>query len=222
MAGNKKKTTRKPKGKFKIELNLAKALTFGAFVVLAMVWSFILGVFVGRGYNPEDVIPDIARVMPDARQEIPASRILRPEDLDFFDRLRSASPSEQKISAPAREQTAKLTGPDPVIKVQPDPPADPVIKAQPDPPAAPVPIPDTETFIYSYQVGSFQTLNRAAALQKQLAADGISASIADAFIENEPWYRVIVEFESSAPDKVIKKLETHGITQPVFRGKRPS
>ena len=210
-AKNQKKTCKKARGGFKIELNLNKTLTLGGFVIMAMVWSFILGVFVGRGYNPEDVLPDIARILPDSSPGATAPKVLRPEDLDFFDRLRS-SPSGQKTPQPAREPVATLTAPEPAIQ------------ARPDPPAVQDRISEAETFIYSYQVASFQTMQRAANLQQKLMDEGFSAGIADAFIDNEPWYRVIVEFESSdqGSDRFLKKLETHGITRPVFRGKRPS
>jgi hypothetical protein len=210
-AKNQKRTGKKPTGKFRIELSFYKALSLGAFVVLAMIWSFILGVFVGRGYNPEDVIPDIARIIPDSGQEMKAPGVLRLEDLDFFDRLRS-TPAVQRPSAPVREKQAALTQPEPAIRVQ------------PDPPSASAPVPAAETFIYSYQVGSFQTMDRAIDFQKRLGSEGFSASIADAFINNEPWYRVIVEFESSEQGsaRFMDKLESHGIKQPLLRGKRPS
>ncbi len=213
-----KKTTGKPKGKFKIELGLTKTLSLTAFIVLAMVWSFILGVFIGRGYNPEDVLPEIARIMPDANKETSASSILRPEDLDFFDQLRSSpapapAPVQHQTPAPPAEQIVAAVKPEPVIETPPPP-------AQPDVPSAPA----VATFVYSYQVGSFQTMDKAIEMQHQLMSDGIQASIADAFVDNAPWFRVIVEFESTetGSDRFLKQLENHGITQPLFRGKRPS
>ncbi len=204
---NKKKSGRKPAGKFKIELGFTKALSLGAFVVLAMVWAFILGVFVGRGYNPEDVIPEISRVMPDAGHKISVPKVLRPEELEFFDRLKS-SPELPQASSPEKKSTA-------ATKSQPD------IETLPKQPVAPA---EVETFIYSYQVGSFQTIKKATRTQETLMQDGFSASIAQAFVNNEPWYRVIVEFESSEQnsEKMIQKLENLGITRPLFRGRRPS
>lgn len=210
-AKNQKKTAGKPKSKFKFELNFYRALSLGAFVVLAMVWSFILGVFVGRGYNPEDVIPDIARVLPDSAREASAPRVLRPEELEFFDRLRS-TPPVLRTPSPAQEKATASTKPQPTVQTR------------PDPPATPARVPEAETYIYSYQVGSFQKMQSAVELQRQLMNDGFSASIADAFINNEPWFRVIVEFQSSEQNssRIMKKLEAHGIYQPVFRGRRPS
>ena len=210
-AKNHKKKTGKSGGKFKLELGLSKTLSLGAFVVLAMIWSFILGIFVGRGYNPEDMLPDIARIIPDSGQEIKAPGVLRPEDLDFFDRLRSGPESPS---------------PSPRVRETPAAPAEPEapVTVRPDPPAAPAPVPEAETFIYSYQVGSFQTMDRAVDFQQKLGNIGFSASIADAFVNNEPWYRVIVEFESSEQGsaRYMDKLESQGIKQPVLRSKRPS
>ncbi|RQD58450.1 MAG: SPOR domain-containing protein [Desulfonatronovibrio sp. MSAO_Bac4] len=209
-AKNRKKTTAsKPKGKFKIELGFTKALSVGAIVILAMIWSFILGVFIGRGYNPEDVIPDISRIMPEISQDRPVSRVLKPEELEFMDRLRSGSTAKP---APSGQQVAVKSTPDPVIQA---------------PPAAtppPTPAPALEKFTYTYQVGSFQTIQRAGELQEQLMNDGFRASITDAFIGAEPWYRVIVEFQSSEQESksMIRKLEKHGIHEPLLRSKRPS
>lgn len=210
-AKNQKKTAGKSKNKFKFELNFYRTLSLGAFVVLAMVWSFILGVFVGRGYNPEDVIPDIARILPDSDRESSAPRILRPEELEFFDRLRSAPPA-LRTPPPVQEKTTASSQPQPTVQTR------------PDPPAAPAGVPEVETYIYSYQVGSFQKMQSAVELRKQLMNEGFSASIADAFVNNEPWFRVIVEFQSSEQNsrRMMEKLEAHGITQPVFRGRRPS
>lgn len=205
----KKSTPKKSKGPFKIELGLTRALSVGAFIVLAMVWSFILGVFVGRGYNPEDVIPDIARVMPDARTERQAPAVLKPEELEFLDNLRAApaprTPPPQTAARPA------------------PPPPEPVIQRPVEEPA-PRPVPMEDKFVYTYQVGSFQTIERAGELQQQLMNDGFRASIADAFVGAEPWYRVFIEFESSernAQDK-LNKLQKYGITQPLLRRKHPS
>ncbi|MFP4110013.1 MAG: SPOR domain-containing protein [Desulfonatronovibrio sp.] len=203
---NKKKSTQKSTGKFKIELGFTKTLSLGAFVVLAMVWAFILGVFVGRGYNPEDVVPEISRVMPDAGQSISVPKVLRPEELEFFDRLKS---SPEQPQAGSQKQTLARTKLQPDIETPPKKPLDPA---------------EVETFVYSYQVGSFQTIEKATKTQEQLARDGFSASIAQAFVNNEPWYRVIVEFESTDQnsEKMIQKLEDHGISQPLLRGRRPS
>ncbi len=195
-----------------MELNLSRALSLCAFAVLAMVWSFILGVFVGRGYNPEDMLPDMVKVLPDSIKEMPAQKILRPEELDFFYNLRS-TPAEKSIQPGARSQSAALSRPEPPVPVQDDSPV-----SSPEPAAA------VATYIYSYQVGSFQTMNRAIELQQQLMSQGITASISDAFVNDNPWYRVIVEFESTdqGRSRVMQKLRSQGITEPVFRGRRPS
>lgn len=208
---NRKKTTtgKNTKGKFKIELNFTRALSIGALVILSMIWSFILGVFIGRGYNPEDVIPDISRIMPETSQERSVPRVLKPEELEFMDRLRSGSTAQPN---PSKQQVAVKSTPEPVVQT---PPAA-------TPPSAPVPA--AETFTYTYQVGSFQTIQRAGELQEKLMNDGFRASITDAFVGAEPWYRVIVEFQSSEPESrsMIRKLEKHGINKPLLRSKRPS
>ncbi|WP_028574593.1 SPOR domain-containing protein [Desulfonatronovibrio hydrogenovorans] len=209
-ARNQKKKGPKASPGFKLELNFTRALSLGAFIILAVVWSFILGVFIGRGYDPEDVIPDISRIIPDSTEERSVPRVLRPEELEFFDKLRS-TPSQPAPAAPAP--------PAPQARIDPQPRIEP----RPDPAPAPETVP-REKFVYTYQVGSFQTMERAGRLQQMLMDDGITASITKAFAGDEPWFRVIVEFETSAEEApaMMEQLKKHGINQPLFRGKRPS
>ncbi|WP_045214623.1 SPOR domain-containing protein [Desulfonatronovibrio magnus] len=216
---SKKRTTRsKSKSKFKLELGFTKTLSLGAFIILAMVWSFILGVFIGRGYNPEDVIPEIARVMPDSSQRS-VERILTPEELEFLEQLRAGDAPQ---AAPIIDRTPART-PD---RTTPETPVQPAPEPRPEPRPAPAaePQPAVETFIYTYQVGSFQTIERASELQQSLMRDGFTASITDAFVGNEPWYRVLVEFETSSAnaDQMVERIQSHGISNPLLRGKRPS
>ncbi|MCA1743627.1 MAG: SPOR domain-containing protein [Desulfonatronovibrio sp.] len=205
----KKAAAKKTSKKFKIELGFTRFISVCALVILAMIWSFILGVFIGRGYNPQDIIPDISRIMPETNQKTSVSRVLKPEELDFMDRLKSGSTAQP---APSRQQAAVKSAPEPVVKTP------------PKPAPAPAPVPAKEKFTYTYQVGSFQTIERAGELQEKLMNDGFRASITDAFIGSAPWYRVIVEFQSSEQESksMIRKLEKHGISEPLLKNKRPS
>ena len=209
-AKNTKNAGRKKQSGSRLNLQLTpgRTLSLGAFALLAIVWAFILGVFVGRGYNPEDVIPDIVRIMPKDEQPSPADRILRPEELEFFDRLRSAPPSPvQDRPLPVEEPPAsEQESMDTAALTEAHPEADP------------------EIFTYIYQVGSFQNMEGADRLQQNLSNAGFSASITRAFAGNEPWYRVLVEIDSpsSEIEKIKKDLEEMGITQPLLRSRRPS
>lgn len=67
--------------------------------VLGIVWVFILGVLVGRGYKPENAVPQVAQIMPStapsAQQENrEPPTVLKPEDLQFQDTLQGKKPQE--------------------------------------------------------------------------------------------------------------------------------
>jgi len=67
--------------------------------VLGIVWVFILGVLVGRGYKPENAVPQVAQIMPSAPaaaqpENTEAPTVLRPEELHFQDTLQGRKPVE--------------------------------------------------------------------------------------------------------------------------------
>ena len=56
-----------------------------------MCWVFILGILLGRGYRPENAVPQLAQMMPTTEanklpNETPGSepKVLKPEDLTFM------------------------------------------------------------------------------------------------------------------------------------------
>ncbi len=208
MAARNTKNKKKQESRLSLQLTPGKTLTLGGFALLAIVWAFILGVFVGRGYNPENVMPDISRIMPQEEKKQEESRILRPEELDFYERLRSEPAREPS----PQEQPAAPTA---------DPPQDQPLETAALPPE---PEPEAESFVYTFQVGSFQSMERAGGLQQRLYQEGFSASINRAFARDEPWYRVIIEVETtpSKIDNFKQKLGEQGIDQPLLRNKRPS
>ncbi len=208
MATKNTRSKKKNESRSSLELTPRRTASLAAFALLAIVWAFILGVFVGRGYNPEDVLPDLTRIIPEAEEQTETVRILRPEELEFYDRLRL--PPSSTVQAPTLEPEK--------TPVQP-------VQEQEAPVTAPLPpAPEKETFVYTYQVGSFQNMERAGRLQQQLHMEGFSATITKFFVQGEPWYRVLIEVETSPSEieQVKQKLSEHGITQPLLRGKRPS
>ena len=67
-------------------------------------------------------------------------------------------------------------------------------------------------------------MERAGGLQQRLYQEGFKASINRAFAGDEPWYRVIIEVETTPSniDSFKQKLGEQGIDQPLLRNKRPS
>jgi DedD protein len=102
--------------KFLYEFSLSGLASLFVFTVLIMVWMFILGVLVGRGYRPETVIPQLAKVLPQeqaphagagsaapqqdgqAPQEQPT---LKAEELGFYEDLKGSRKPRAASPKPA-------------------------------------------------------------------------------------------------------------------------
>ncbi len=167
------------------------------FVLIAMAWAFILGVLVGKGYRPENAIPEIARIMPE-KQEVtpPPPKVLKAEELGYYDRLKKAPPPSPGAGTPnkARKKTT----------VQSRKPV-----AQP-----------TQRFAYIYQAAAFRSQADAFRLQQQIIGLGIPA-----FIEttSSGWYRVNVRFKGtpSQTNELKARLNPLGVTRLLLKSKHP-
>jgi len=205
----KKTANKKTKGSgFKLELGIKGGLYLLLFVFLAMIWSFILGVFIGRGYNPEDYVPELARVMPGeerkARESSKSSDTLQAEDLDFLQRLTGPESEEKK-------QKTKKTRSKPAAKPK-ETLSDPKREST------------GEKYEFLYQVAAFRDMEKADALQSKLMQSGITASITKVFKGSQHWYRVLVSFRGTESQaKTVKnKLDELGINEPLLKSKKPS
>ncbi|MBT8763844.1 SPOR domain-containing protein [Desulfohalobiaceae bacterium Ax17] len=203
---SKKKTA---KNKFKLDITLSGLIYLGIFIILAMVWAFILGVYIGRGYNPEDVVPEIAKILPEtkseSRQNVPKQGTLRPEQLEFYEKLKHLPEPELKKDTAIKSEVKRKSS------------------AQ-----SPKNINKSGTkqnfFSYTFQVAAFKTLKQAKKMQKNLVAQGFISSVTKAFAADQPWFRVFVHFQGT-PEQVVQfknKLKKIGIKQPILKRKKPS
>lgn len=81
------------KGVYTIHVTLPSLISAGIVAIIGFGWVFVLGVIVGRGYNPEERL-GIERIMPkpavNASQPTPMpGGVIKPEDLQFMDSLRA-------------------------------------------------------------------------------------------------------------------------------------
>ena len=60
-AGGEKKLSNR---KYTISLSFSGLITSGIITIIAIGWIFAFGVIVGRGYNPEKKMPELARLLP--------------------------------------------------------------------------------------------------------------------------------------------------------------
>ena len=221
MANSSKSTTKKSSSrkkkktnsKFKLELGFSGVVYLGIFIVLGMVWAFILGGYIGRGYKPEDVVPEIAKIMPETKVRSNRTKsspgtiatakqeILKPEQLEFYDNLKTQPEPEPKSKKNISTKHTFKKSPIPKNKKQNPKPA---------------------TYSYTYQVAAFRVFKQAQVMQKKLALQGIRASIAKGFAGNQTWFRVFAHFHGTTDQlKAFKsKLRKLGIKQPILKRKK--
>jgi len=85
--------------KFTFEFTGPGLVSVVVVAVIGVAWIFILGVLVGRGYKPENVVPQVAQIMPST--QTPAApenkdqpTVLKPEELQFQDTLQGRKPQD--------------------------------------------------------------------------------------------------------------------------------
>lgn len=90
-----------PLGKraYTLRLTFASLVTAGIVLFIGFCWAFIMGVMVGRGYNPENKMPQLASFMPaedraaqtsreKLEDSLPRAEVMRPEELRYSTTLR--------------------------------------------------------------------------------------------------------------------------------------
>lgn len=226
------RTGNKDQQKFTFQLGLSNFLFLAILVVIGMAWSFILGVIVGRGHQPEKVAAEMAhKVLP---EDFPLltdnnEQVLSGEELEFFDKLKR-SPSSRTTPKPATP-----------------PPASPAPKKAPEPAK---PQPETKTkqtalqaaqqladareqatadtgkdqvFVFNYQVAALESMEQAQRVIKQLTPGGFKTSVIQASHAGKTWFRVYVHHQGSVPsaEALKEKLKGYGISNTLLRSRTP-
>lgn len=181
------------------DINMSSVLSVGIVLVVGMCFAFILGILVGRGYRPENVVPPLAQVMPTtepAHVDKPVGeppRVLKPEELQFME------PKADKAGEVVAESTAK--GSAEPKKIGPA-----TLKSRDLPDARPAKAPvepkapftkAAKRFRATYQIASFPAKNQAETMVKRLAAKGLTATVHEGKSKNRTMYRVHISLRGS-------------------------
>lgn len=209
---------------------LATAMTIAA---AALAWAFVLGVLVGRGYKPEQAVPELARIMPKAEANATAPappEVLRAEELDFYDAL-NRKPGE--AAAPAAKVAPAPKGPAPAA---PAAAAAATTTAKPQAPAAtapaqaaPAPVAPAmqdapgQRFAYVYQAAALRDAADARQFAARLQAKGLTTSIETVQAQGATWHRVLVHFQGTPEQTRTLKdtLAGVGVQKPIMKSKTP-
>lgn len=120
--------------RYKFEWTMSGLIGLFSVTLLGLIWVFIFGVLVGRGYQPERAMPELARIMPSPTPSVAQSQVaegkedkaqksevLKPEELLFFDKLKDSPdagkdkkgagpnghPAQAKVGVATTDKTAK-------------------------------------------------------------------------------------------------------------------
>lgn len=203
-AGGEKKLSNR---KYTISLSFSGLITSGIITIIAIGWIFAFGVIVGRGYNPEKKMPELARLLPppegqDAPKE--AKGILKPEELTFMTDLKQTQPA---ANAAPNKPEAKAAHPT----------AQPVAAATPKPEAASA---DKAKYDFVFQAVAYKSKDSADKLRERMEGEGLRTRMT---IEKDnkgrpKWFRVQVlvrgtDADASAAKQVLVKMGLKDATQ---------
>ncbi|WP_461211347.1 SPOR domain-containing protein [Desulfocurvus sp. DL9XJH121] len=198
--------------RFSFSLSTAGLVSLSVVGVAALVWVFILGVLVGRGYKPEQAVPQLAEIMPRPGENASAAPakdgVLKPEELEFFDTVKQKPAVPAKASKP-ETKPAKAEAP---------------AAAQPAQAAATAQADDGQVFRYVYQAAALKSPDMAREFVTRLKKLGLSVSIEEAKAGDAVWHRVMVH-HTGTPESTRElkaKLKTVGVDKPLMKSKTPA
>lgn len=233
-----------PKGKKKTASTQEKTYTF-TFTVPEMIGLcagsaaalcafFVLGILLGRGYQPEKDMPELAMMMPsqstNGSGEVKGG-VLRPEDLDYIDQLKkkpeSAVRKEEEKEQPSKAAEKKEKHTVETVQKSPVPAETKAAKPEPKPETV-VEVDNPEEtkgpiYSYTYQAASFGVESRAADFSLKLNTNGLNSYVEPGKSGNRIWYRVFVLHTGTpeSTDDMKRILRKFGIKKPLLKNKKP-
>jgi cell division septation protein DedD len=243
--------SKSPEGprKFTFEFTGPGLISVAVVAILGIVWVFILGVLVGRGYKPENAVPQVAQIMPTSPNQTQQDNkepptVLKPEELQFQDTLQGKKPHETVTVDSAKKPvdpptTAALQGgaapvvptiPTSALEKTPSPlpkgqvatsPAQPDKKAPHSDPAKPKETKDAtgQKYACSYQVAALDKKSQADTEVDRLKKKGLKASVEEVKLEGKTLFRVIAHVKGTETE-IKQALEKAGAKKPILRDKK--
>ena len=237
-----RKTSTAKKGKdskgFTFQLGLTGFMSLAVLVVIGMAWSFILGVIVGRGHQPEKMAMDMARqVLP---EDFPLlteknEEVLKSEELEFFEKLKQgpssvppASPAPPKAAAAPKPQnattaTAAAVKPQSAIEAALQSAAQVAGQVAPQASQTATENAKGEVFVFNYQVAALVSMEQAQTFLKKRDLSGFKTTVVQAEHEGKTWFRVYVHHQGTVDSAVGLKeqLKAKGIDNILLRSRTP-
>ncbi len=195
--------------------------------LLLLIWAFILGILVGRGYYPEGVLAALG-LGDKAQQEQEADnsgsetgpQVLRPEELGFFDALQLEWEQGFQELRPQAEPGARQEQSEPAQEEQSEPAQEEQVQELAQNQEAQA---EGQRFAYIYQVAAFQEKAQAKALQEKLSSVQIESYVQDVDKDDQRWYRVYVPHVGTPKEnqQLQSELQDLGLDKLFVRSKKP-
>lgn len=227
---NRERKEQKEPKRFTFSLSSAGMISLTVVSVAALAWIFILGVLVGRGYKPEQAVPQLAEIMPRiAEQAQKPEAVLKAEELDFFESLKRKPGASTKTPVPTptpTKPTAKATPKGQTVPKAAETAAKTTTavssKEHPVQQAA-IETTATQQFRYVYQVGSLKNPDMATAFAAKLQNRGLKTSVEEARAAGALWHRVLVHYTGTpeSTDDIKAILKSVGVDKPIMKSKQP-
>lgn len=204
---NEKKATKR---RYTLSLSFAGLISSVIIIIIAIGWTFTLGVIIGRGYNPEKQLPELAKLLPaPEEQPVEEQEILKPEELNFMSELKQQTSSSEK-TASAQPETK--------------PAAPAVSAATPAPKKEKAASSEVVRSDYVFQVVAYKKRDQADRLRERLEGEGLRTRMN---IEKDQkgrpkWFRVQVLLRGTEEDaaEAMDILAGMGIKDPQLLSKK--
>lgn len=175
---------------------------------IALVWAFIFGVIIGRGYYPETLVPALSRVLPQQeRGQTPSPQAQRGEPLhaEELGFINSLSQGEKKAQAPENRNGQKAEQ----------------VRKKVDARQTGQQARAGERYEYRYQVAALQAEDKARKVVRELKEKGMRVNLREVHKDGVTWYRIHVRFTGGPQEteSFKQRLKGYGLGTPFLRDK---
>ena len=199
-------------------------LTAAIVALIGVSWVFMLGVMVGRGYNPEAKLREVTERMLRKKAPVaqePPQAILRPEELNFSVALRSNSSHNGTIAMGAKATPTHQTSAAALAAAVGHNASAQAVQ----PPTQLVPQGAQPTrFDFVYQVATFRESEQADKLRERLEGEGVRTSMERSSTKDgKSLYKVLVARRGTEEDnkQLLVFLDRLRLGLPLLRSKKP-
>ncbi|MEF8823972.1 MAG: SPOR domain-containing protein [Desulfohalobiaceae bacterium] len=207
----KKSTSGKKQGGRRVTLTFGWSGLISTLVLtgIALVWAFIFGVIIGRGYYPETLVPALSRVVPQQEQgQTPSPQAQRGEPLhaEELGFINSLDQREKQAQAPENRDGQKAE--------EQAPGEGEARQTERQARAA-------ERYEYRYQVAALQAEDKARKVVRELKEKGMRVNLREVHKDGVTWYRIHVRFTGGPKEteSFKQRLKGYGLGTPFLRDK---